>query len=130
MACDSFDGIKGVSDGAYALFQGEFAWVEMVYCMLTFGMGTGGVGMFSLIVCLSAGIRSIVTPLSEEKLVAIKKLSREIQNLNCKAVIDRGAEVQRLTDGRGVHFVVNNTEPKFLIDVISFLSRGAASSRS
>jgi threonine dehydrogenase-like Zn-dependent dehydrogenase len=77
--------------------------------------------MFSLILCLSAGIRPIITSSSDEKLEAIKKLSPEILGLNYKTVSDQGAEIKRLTNGRGVDFVVNNTGPKSLMDDISFL---------
>jgi threonine dehydrogenase-like Zn-dependent dehydrogenase len=77
--------------------------------------------MFALILCLSAGIRPIITSSSDEKLAAIKKLSPEINGLNYKTVSDQSAEIQRLTNGRGVHFVVNNTGPKSLMDDINFL---------
>lgn len=78
--------------------------------------------MFSLILCLSAGIRPIITSSSDDKLAAIKKLSPEIQGLNYKTVTDQSAEIQRLTNGRGVHYVVNNTGPRSLMDDISFLA--------
>jgi threonine dehydrogenase-like Zn-dependent dehydrogenase len=77
--------------------------------------------MYSLLLCLSAGIRPIITSSSDDKLAAIKKLSPDIQGLNYKTVSDQGAEVQRLTNGRGVHFVVNNTGPNSLMDDIGFL---------
>jgi NADPH:quinone reductase-like Zn-dependent oxidoreductase len=83
--------------------------------------GTGGVSMFSLILCLTAGIRPIITSSSDEKLAAIKKLSPEIQGLNYKTVSDQAAEIKRLTNGQGVHFVVNNTGPKSIMDDLSFL---------
>lgn len=89
--------------------------------------GTGGVSMYALVLCLAAGIRPIITSSSDEKLAAIKKLSPEVQGLNYKSVSDQGAEVQRLTNGRGVHFVVNNTGPKSLMQDVSFLcERGGA----
>lgn len=77
--------------------------------------------MFALILCLSAGIRPIITSSSDEKLEAIKKLSPEIRGLNYRNVADQGAEIKRLSDGRGVYFVVNNTGPKSLMDDISYL---------
>jgi threonine dehydrogenase-like Zn-dependent dehydrogenase len=77
--------------------------------------------MYSLVLCLAAGIRPIITSSSDEKIAAIKKLSPEIQGLNYKSVSDQGAEVKRLTNGRGVHFVVNNTGPKSLMQDVSFL---------
>ncbi|OSS53180.1 hypothetical protein B5807_02533 [Epicoccum nigrum] len=103
-AWNSLNGLKNVPQGAYALLQ-----------------GTGGVSMFSLILCLSAGIRPIITSSSDEKIAAIRKLSPEIQCLNYKSVADQGAEIKRLTNGRGVHFVVNNTGPASLMEDISFL---------
>ncbi|KAH6622101.1 hypothetical protein C7974DRAFT_216169 [Boeremia exigua] len=103
-AWNALDGLKNVPKGAYALLQ-----------------GTGGVSMFALVLCLSAGIRPIITSSSDEKLAAIKQLSPEIQGLNYKMVSDQAAEIQRLTNGRGVHFVVNNIGPKSLMEDINFL---------
>lgn len=81
--------------------------------------------MFALILCLAAGIKPIITSSSDEKLEAIKKLSPEILGLNYKKVADQDAEIKRLTNGRGVDFVVNNTGPKSLMQDIGFLtSRG------
>ena len=77
--------------------------------------------MFALILCLSAGIRTIVTSSSDDKIAAIKKLSPLIEGLNYKTVTDQYAEIQRLTNKRGVHFVVNNTGPESLMVDISFL---------
>jgi NADPH:quinone reductase-like Zn-dependent oxidoreductase len=77
--------------------------------------------MYALILCLSAGIRPIITSSSDDKLATIKNMSPEIQGLNYKTVSDQSAEIQRLTNGRGVYFVVNNTGPKSLMDDISFL---------
>lgn len=77
--------------------------------------------MFALVLCLSAGIKPIITSSSDEKIDAIKKISPLIQGLNYKTVADQGAEIQRLTNKRGVHFVVNNTGPNSLMDDISFL---------
>lgn len=83
--------------------------------------------MYALVLCLAAGIRPIITSSSDEKLAAIKKLSPQIQSLNYKSVSDQGAEIQHLTNGRGVHFVVNNTGPKSLMQDVSFLcERGGA----
>ncbi|KAF2016914.1 GroES-like protein [Aaosphaeria arxii CBS 175.79] len=92
-AWNSLDGLKNVPKGASALLQ-----------------GTGGVSMFALILCLSAGIRPIITSSSDEKLAAIKKLSPEIQGLNYKTVSDHKTEILRLTGGKGS-----------LMDDISFL---------
>lgn len=77
--------------------------------------------MFALILCLAAGIRPIITSSSDEKIETIKKLSPEIAGLNYKTVTDQQAEIKRLTNRRGVDFVVNNTGPKSLMDDIGFL---------
>lgn len=77
--------------------------------------------MFALLLCLAAGIRPIITSSSDEKLAAIKKLSPEIQGLNYRTVADQNAEIKRLTNGRGVDFIVNNTGVKSLIDEIDYL---------
>ena len=64
--------------------------------------------MFTLLVCLAAGIKPIITSSSNAKLAQVKKLSPEIQGINYKTsnVVD---EVLRLTDGKGVDFVINNS---------------------
>ncbi|KAF2650705.1 NAD(P)-binding protein [Lophiostoma macrostomum CBS 122681] len=70
--------------------------------------GTGGVSMFVLLLSLAAGIKPIITSSSDAKLEQVKKLSPEILGINYKTtnVVD---EVLRLTDGKGVDFVINNT---------------------
>lgn len=78
--------------------------------------------MFALLLCLSAGIRPIITSSSDKKLASIKTLDSSIQGLNYKTVADQGAEIQRLTGGRGVHYVINNTGPRSLMDEIEFLA--------
>lgn len=78
--------------------------------------------MCALLFCLAAGIRPIITSSSDDKLEAIKKLSPEIRGLNYTTAKDQGEEIKRLTDGRGVDFVVNNTGPNSLIDEIGYLS--------
>lgn len=103
-AWNALEGLKYVPKHATALLQ-----------------GTGGVSMFALIFCLAAGIRPIITSSSDKKIEDIKKLSPEILGLNYKTVTDQDAEIKRLTNGRGVDFVVNNTGPKSLIDDIGFL---------
>jgi threonine dehydrogenase-like Zn-dependent dehydrogenase len=77
--------------------------------------------MFSLLLCLSAGIQPIVTSSSNDKIKAIQeKISSKVQGLNYKTD-DQATKVRELTNGRGVDFVVNNTGVGSLIDDISFL---------
>jgi NADPH:quinone reductase-like Zn-dependent oxidoreductase len=77
--------------------------------------------MFSLLLCLSAGIQPIVTSSSNDKIKAIQEnISSKVQGLNYKTD-DQATKVRELTNGRGVDFVVNNTGVGSLIDDISFL---------
>jgi NADPH:quinone reductase-like Zn-dependent oxidoreductase len=64
--------------------------------------------MFTLLICLAVGIKPIITSGSDAKLDQVKKLSPEILGINYKTanVVD---EVLRLTDGKGVDFVINNS---------------------
>ncbi|KAI0391184.1 NAD(P)-binding protein [Xylariaceae sp. FL0594] len=85
--------------------------------------GTGGVSMFALLICLAAGIQPIITSSSDKKLEDIRKLGDNIGTINYKTVADQAAEVQRLTDRKGVDYVVNTTGPASLPQDISFLRR-------
>jgi NADPH:quinone reductase-like Zn-dependent oxidoreductase len=66
--------------------------------------------MFSLLLCLSAGIRPIITSSSDDKLRAVQKLAPEgaIGAINYKTSPGWGAEAQKLTGGLGVDIVVEN----------------------
>ncbi|KAK4663980.1 putative secondary metabolism biosynthetic enzyme [Podospora pseudopauciseta] len=87
--------------------------------------GTGGVSLFALLICLAAGIKPIITSSSDRKLEEIRKLGSDVGTINYKTVSDQVSEVKRLTDGKGVDFVINNTGPASLPEDISFLrSRG------
>lgn len=77
--------------------------------MLTSRAGTGGVSMMAVLICLAAGIKPIITSSSDEKLASIKKLGQGVEGINYKTTTDIVAEVQRLTNGKGVDFVINNT---------------------
>jgi NADPH:quinone reductase-like Zn-dependent oxidoreductase len=85
--------------------------------------GTGGVSMFALLICLAAGIQPIITSSSEKKLEEIRKLSADVRTMNYKTIPDQASEVQRLTNGKGVDFVINNTGPGSIPEDISFLRR-------
>ena len=94
----------------------------LLLLLLTSSLGTGGVSMCALLICLGAGIRPIITSSSDEKLEAIRSLSPEVLTLNYKTCPDQEAEVKRLTDGRGVQYVINNTGPASVLQDIGFLS--------
>jgi NADPH:quinone reductase-like Zn-dependent oxidoreductase len=65
--------------------------------------------MFALLLCIAAGITPIITSSSDDKLKAIQKLSSEVRGINYKTNPDQAAVIRRVTDGKGVDFVVNNT---------------------
>jgi NADPH:quinone reductase-like Zn-dependent oxidoreductase len=84
-------------------------------------LGTGGVSIMALILYVAAGIRPIITSSSNKKITVLQKLYPEVRGINYKTTSDQGAEVKRLTDGRGIDFVINNTGPQSLIQDIGFL---------
>lgn len=77
--------------------------------------------MFALLICLAAGIRPIITSSSDKKLEDIRKLGSDVRTINYKTVSDQLSEVKRLTDGKGVDFVINNSGPASVPEDISFL---------
>ncbi|PVH98039.1 GroES-like protein [Periconia macrospinosa] len=86
--------------------------------------GTGGVSMFALLFCIAAGIRPIITSSSDAKISEISKLHPSILGINYKTLggdAAVAAEVKRLTNGRGVDFVVNNSGPGSLMHDIDML---------
>ncbi|KAK4234058.1 putative alcohol dehydrogenase [Achaetomium macrosporum] len=83
--------------------------------------GTGGVSLFALLICLAAGIRPIITSSSDKKLEQIQRLGSGIGTINYKTVSDQASEVKRLTDGKGVDIVLNNSGPASIPEDISFL---------
>ncbi|GAB1316210.1 hypothetical protein MFIFM68171_06420 [Madurella fahalii] len=103
-AWSALDGLKSAGRARSALLQ-----------------GTGGVSMFALLLCLAAGIRPIITSSSDKKLEDIRKLGSDVGIINYKTVTDQLSEVKRLTDGKGVDIVLNNTGPGSIPEDISFL---------
>ncbi|KAJ3549422.1 hypothetical protein NM208_g527 [Fusarium decemcellulare] len=103
-AWTSLDSVSSVPPGASALFQ-----------------GTGGVSMCALLMCLGAGIQPIITSSSDDKLKAIQALDSRIKTINYKTHPNQAAEVKRITNGRGVDFVINNTGPASIINDIELL---------
>jgi NADPH:quinone reductase-like Zn-dependent oxidoreductase len=65
--------------------------------------------MFALLLCIAAGITPIITSSSDEKLKSIQKLSSKVLGINYKTSPDQTAEVMRITEGKGVDIVINNT---------------------
>lgn len=78
--------------------------------------------MFALLLCLSAGITPLITSSSDAKLADLRSLNPNILTLNYKSCPDQVAEVMRLTNNRGVDFIVNNTGVRNLMDEIDMLT--------
>lgn len=69
--------------------------------------------MFALLIALAGGLKPIITSSSDEKLaiLATKLDTPDFVGYNYLTNPDQVAEVKRLTDGKGVEFVVNNNGP-------------------
>jgi NADPH:quinone reductase-like Zn-dependent oxidoreductase len=76
--------------------------------------GTGGVSIFALQFALAAGLRTIITSSSDEKLARAKALGAH-EVINYKATPEWDAEARKLTGGEGVGKVIevggSNTIP-------------------
>jgi len=68
-------------------------------------LGTGGVSMFALQIAKAAGARVIITSSSDEKLERAREFGADA-TVNYKTHPDWEEEVLKLTDGKGVHNVV------------------------
>ncbi|KAF4973452.1 hypothetical protein FSARC_277 [Fusarium sarcochroum] len=87
--------------------------------------GTGGVSMFTLLLCDAAGVVPIITSSSDEKLENIKKSCPRAQTINYKTTSDQAGEVMRITNGQGVDVVINNTGIASIpSDIASLRKRG------
>lgn len=71
-------------------------------------IGTGGVSMFALLICLAAGIHPIITSSSDEKLQSIAALDPDnaVDTINYRTKPDWEEEVLRITAERGVDYVL------------------------
>ncbi|KAL2669933.1 hypothetical protein Neosp_015099 [[Neocosmospora] mangrovei] len=94
----------------FAVFEDKFL-VKLPQHLSWEEKGTGGVSMFALLLCLAAGIKPIITSSSDAKLERVKQLGRDVQGINYKKHPDVAAEALRLTGGKGVDYVINNTGP-------------------
>lgn len=77
--------------------------------------------MFTLLICIATGIKPIITSSSDAKLEQIKKLSPDILGINYKTYPDVAEEALRLTDGKGVDYVINNTGPASIPNDVKML---------
>lgn len=82
--------------------------------------GTGGVSVFALAFAHAAGLRTIVTSSSDEKIERAKKLGAD-ETINYKRTPDWDKQARNLTDGEGVDHVIevggSDTLPKSLAAV-------------
>ncbi|OTB04471.1 hypothetical protein M426DRAFT_73453 [Hypoxylon sp. CI-4A] len=97
--------------------------------------GTGGVSLTALILAKAAGVRTIVTSSSDEKLEFVKTKLGADHTINYKKNPDWGSEAQRITGGNGVDHVIDvggagTIEQSFkavafggIISIIGFLAK-------
>eukprot|EP00644_Phytophthora_capsici_P016879 jgi/Phyca11/125685/e_gw1.59.224.1 len=97
--------------------------------------GTGGVSIFALQLAKAAGATTIITSSSDEKLQFVKEKFRVDYTINYRKTPNWAAEAKRLTNGKGVDFVVETggsgtiaqsieaVVPGGQISIIGFLSR-------
>ena len=105
-----------------ALLQGKKIDTVMISSLID-RLGTGGVSLFALQLCIAAGIKPIITSSSDEKIEKVKKLSPEIEGVNYKTSPDFAAEVLRLTKGQGVDVVINNAGPSWVATELKTLAK-------
>ena len=67
--------------------------------------GTGGVSIFALQFAKAAGLRTIITSSSNEKLAKARALGAD-ETINYRSTPKWASEARKLTDGRGVDLVV------------------------
>jgi NADPH:quinone reductase-like Zn-dependent oxidoreductase len=81
--------------------------------------------MFSLLICLGAGIRPIITSSSDEKLDLAKAIggSDAVDTINYRAHPQWEEDALRFTNGRGVDVVVDNVGPSSIAQSLSSLAR-------
>uniref|UniRef100_K3WQT6 Enoyl reductase (ER) domain-containing protein n=1 Tax=Globisporangium ultimum (strain ATCC 200006 / CBS 805.95 / DAOM BR144) TaxID=431595 RepID=K3WQT6_GLOUD len=100
--------------------------------------GTGGVSITGLMFAKAAGATTILTSSSDEKLRMVQtKFGGADHTINYKTTPDWAAEVLKITDGRGVDFILENggsgtikqsidaITPGGVIAVIGFLAQAA-----
>ena len=81
--------------------------------------------MFSLLICLGAGIRPIITSSSDQKLDLAKAIggSDAVDTINYRDSPQWEEEALRFTNGRGVDVVVDNVGPSSIAQSLTSLAR-------
>lgn len=75
---------------------------------LTAVSGTGGVSITGLVLAKAAGATTIITSSSDEKLQYVQEKYGADYTINYKATINWAEEVQKITQGRGVDYILEN----------------------
>jgi NADPH:quinone reductase-like Zn-dependent oxidoreductase len=86
-------------------------------------LGTGGVSILALQIAAAMGATTIVTSSSDEKLQRARALGA-VHTVNYRATPEWGAEVRRLTGGRGVDHVLEMGGPGTLAQSIAAVRTG------
>jgi NADPH:quinone reductase-like Zn-dependent oxidoreductase len=81
--------------------------------------------MFALLISLAAGIKPIVTSSSDAKLEKLKQHGG-IGTINYKSKPDIAAEVLRLTEGKGVDYIINNIGVSSIPADLQMLRKGGS----
>ncbi len=90
---------------AVTAWQALFEHVKLLPGETVLIQGTGGVAIFALQLAKAAGLRTIVTSSSNEKLERVKKLGAS-EAINYKTTPDWDDAARKLTNGEGVHCVI------------------------
>ncbi|EAT82284.2 hypothetical protein SNOG_09949 [Parastagonospora nodorum SN15] len=85
----------------------HLTWEEVSFDNIDQATGTGGVSLMTLLICIAAGIKPIITSSSDDKLEKIKTIDPAIRGINYKTA-DVATEVLKLTGGKGVDVILNN----------------------
>jgi NADPH:quinone reductase-like Zn-dependent oxidoreductase len=79
----------------------------------------------TVLVCLAAGIKPIITSSSDSKLAKLKELSPSVHGINYNTS-DVKAEVLKLTDGKGVDFILNNVGISSIPDDLELIRKSGS----
>ena len=87
-------------------------------------IGTGGVSMTAAIFAKAAGAKFIITSSSDDKLKMAKEKYGVDHGINYKKTPNWSEEVNKLTDGQGVDFVIENGGAGTIEQSINCVARG------
>jgi NADPH:quinone reductase-like Zn-dependent oxidoreductase len=79
----------------------------------------------SVLICIAAGIKPIITSSLDEKLARLTKLSPTVCGINYRTA-DVKSEVLKLTNGKGVDFILNNIGLSSIPDDLEMIRRSSS----